>query len=62
VSKRKYRQGRVLSLVDAVALINAGQFIYYRHKVYHHGWTQSWTLRTLIEAARKGWLKEAIKL
>jgi len=62
VSKRKYKQGRVLSLFAAVALIDARQFIYYRHKVYHHGWAQSWTLRTLIEAAKKGWLKEAIKL
>jgi len=61
MTKRKYRKGNKLSLVAAVALIDAKQFIYVRDKVYHPGWSSSWPIRKLICDVNRGWVTEALK-
>jgi len=62
MSKPRYKQGRVLSLVATVRLIEEGQFIFVRGKIYHHGWSQNWQLREIIKNVNRGWVREAIKI
>jgi len=62
MKEKKFKKGAKLTTLEAVSIIQRGGWIYYRHKPYHPGWSQSWGLRTIINAARRGWLFKAIRI
>lgn len=55
---KKYIPGRkIKSVSEAVNIIwNKHEFIFYRHKPYHYGWSASWNLFTLHRAIINGFL------
>lgn len=60
MKQKKFRQGTVLTPEQAVELISAGRYVYWRHKPQHPGWMLSMRLNSVIGAARMGLLREAI--
>jgi len=54
---KKYRRGpKIASIAELLRM----DFIYYRHKVYHHGWFQSWTLAWTKGQIEQGSIFQAI--
>ena len=42
--------------MEAIRLIMAKKWIFYRHKPYHFGWTRSWNVCFIENAVNQGWL------
>lgn len=59
---RKYQQGQQIGLDTLWLYVWRHDPIYYRDKVITWGWYQNWTIRSLSEACRRGYLHAAIKL
>lgn len=56
--KPKYRRGdRITSLDELVKQ----EFVYWNHKITHHGWFKSWQLRMTENAIKAGRIYKAIK-
>lgn len=59
----KFKPGRKVTSVAALArLINAGRWVYHRHKPMHPGWTASWSIHYAQVAIGRGWLREAVEV
>jgi len=50
----KYKKGIQLTWFDAVSCIENGVPIYHRDKVQSSGWTQNWTIKYVIQQAKRG--------
>lgn len=60
MSKRKWQQGRKLTVLEAFAEIAAGRPVYFRNKWTHNGWARGWQIAMLIGSASRGFIFEAI--
>ena len=60
---KKFKKGKQIRTVqEAVRRILKGEFIFYRHKAYHCGWTCGWPLHSIKSNAEFGHLFTAIKV
>lgn len=59
MSKRKWKQGRKLTPLEAVSEIIAGRPVYFRNKWTHNGWARGWQISMLIGSANAGVIFEA---
>lgn len=59
--RRKYRGGRIIKTMAAlIRELEAGRYIYQRHKLLHPGWWGSWQLnyaRSQIHSRRLSYAK-----
>ena len=61
--KRFKKGGKINSIREACDLIiTKKEFVYYRHKPYHPGWAQGWSLQFLDRAIYEGELFRNIEL
>ena len=56
---RRYKKGERVTSIDQ---LEGEEFIYFMHKIYHHGWWCSWTYRFLTIQIRRGSIWKAIKI
>lgn len=57
----KFKPGRkIRSVARFAAMIEAGRWIYFRHKPTHPGWARSWQFGAVQSFIRAGYLREAI--
>jgi hypothetical protein len=58
--KKKWRPSvKIKTVEQAVKLILSQKYVFYRHKVYHFGWTRGWSLAFISTAVKGGWLRKA---
>jgi hypothetical protein len=61
MSKRKFKQGRKIKSLDALAkILEADGWVYYWHKPLHPNWIRSMTLGTIVGSITRGALRRAI--
>lgn len=52
---------QIISAAAAVAVIEAGGWLYFNHKPLHPGWTSSMTIHSITCFARRGMIRLAIE-
>lgn len=56
---KHYRKGEQ---VKDIGEISGEEFIYFRHKIYHRGWFESWQYRWLRLQVQQGNIWKAVKI
>ena len=59
MGKRKYRKGEKITSLDELA---KQEFVYFCHKITHHGWFKSWQFRLAESYIRRGMVYYAVKI
>jgi len=58
----KHRKGGILSAIDVVSEIEKGRPVYHRHKLQNAGWAQNWQIHMVINDAKRGHFRRAIRI
>lgn len=60
--RTKFRKGAVIrNMHDLMRRLDAGEWVYMRHKVQHPGWVSSMRLNVVSQFVRNGWVAEAVR-
>ena len=60
--RKKFKPGRLIRTLGRLcAMLEAGAWIYWRHKPQHPGWIEGIPIRALRNAMKNQWLREAVR-
>lgn len=61
-SRRKYTSGRTITDInDLIHVLERDTYVYWRLKILHRGWVESWQLHSILQSLNAGVFKIAIK-